>query len=1109
VRGIHNKRSKSVFLLFSIILLGFNPSIPGNQTLITNILNNEFEAQSVIALNTNDSYVIATTTMNFKCNLTKVESNGTILWSRTYNGSTYESATSLLQCSDQGFLLAGYTSKNGYNRNIHIIKTDSNGNEEWRKKYQSSGDEETCSIIPIEEGFAIAGNVLKNQTTNYDFLLLRIDFQGNELWRRTYGSTQDERVVSIIRTSDGGFILCGEKDPSLFDANIWLVKTNQNGTMEWNITIGGPGNDISCGLIQTTNQDYVIGGYTTSYGSGNADIWLIKTNSTGSLLWNRTYGGPNEERTNSFIQTNDHGFAITGCSEHLTYNQVLVLKIDSDGFLQWKQEFPFYQQDAKPFTILTQDNSYIVSGLKYKSGVSPNVFLLRINPPSNFTWFPVANAGEDVISSTHHPIAFHGSGFTPNSSIIQYQWDFDGDGIFDWVSSRIGSINYTYNTSGAYHALLQVQNTNGNTTTDSRIITILNNETISSFITPTTIFVLVTFLFFCLILTVCIFYRRNQTIISFCKKWTHSQPTIWWYRLGLMIITLTACKVLFSIMISTPIINYDEFAYGVTAHEISQGKFIILGTTFFTHDYPAGYSYLLAPAYYLSNDMNVVYHTMLLINSILTSLILIPVFFIMRRYVTEKTAFLTAILIGCLPVILSYNYLLMSENAFITVFIFSCWLVLKTFTSPTHDRYFFFTSILLGCCILFLLLLHITAIAMIGAILLLWGFKIIQQRRLETLKYATIFIPFLFLIGFFLKQSTLNTMGYRLQDYINTITTMFSTPVHFIKFLRLFLNELDYFILMGYIITIGFSIYLILERKNYFSEKKQSLQILGIYGITTGLILAFITVVHIYSSPFLIYSRYEAASLPIFIMIGIVGMNTYFDQRKKTTTLKIHLTIIFIFLFSLIILTFPIGDYKIINNLDLVWIENIHLTIIKNIPLFVIFLTICLLVTSFDIVIFFRLWKKKIKLKKININKVLYAVILISLLLFVPTLQYIFSDNEIIRQEIRLSEPAQWFIENEPNTTILLQDHTTTIFSSAMSRQYWLAMYAHLNFWLPQAHIQIMNRSAISLIIPEEQKNSTYLLSTYYITEFHPLKERISMDIPMSTSVVWYIYKIK
>jgi PKD repeat protein len=879
--------------------------------------------------------------------------------------------------------------------------------------------------------------------------------------------------------------------------------------MEWNLTIGGPGNEIPCGLIQTMNQDYVLGGYTTSSGSGNADVWLIKTNSTGSVIWNRTYGGPNENIATSIIQTNDHGFALAGYSEQLMYDQVLILKIDSNGFLQWKQEYPFFQQDAKASAILIQNNSYIVSGVKYTSQKHPTIFLLKVDPPSYYTLFPIANADEDTTGSVNTPIYFHGTGFNPNGSIFQYQWDFNGDGIFDWTSSITGSINHTYNESGVYHALLQVQDNNGDTATDSRIITISNNQTTSLIITPTSIFILVTILILCLILSVIILCKRNQTLRFYFKKWTRSQPTIWWYRLSIVIIILIAFKVFFSILISTPIINYDEFAYGVTAHEISQGKFVILGNTFFTHGYPAGYSYLLAPAYYLSNDMNIVYHAMLLINSVLTSLILIPVFFIMRQYVPEKTAFLTAILIGCLPAILSYNFLLMSENAFFTVFVFSCWLVLRTFISPTHDRYFFFTSVLLGCCILFLLLLRVTAIAIIGAVFVLWGFKIVQKRRLETLKYAAIFIPFILLIGFFLKQTTQNTMGYPLQDYINTITTMFSTPTHIIKFFSLLLNELDYFILMSYIFAIGFSIYLVIERKNIPTEKKESMQILGIYGTIISLILAFITVVHIYYTPYLIYSRYEAVGLPIFIMFGIVGMHMYFDRRNKTTATPLYLAIIFTSLVSLIMLTFPIGDYKIINNLDLDWIENMSSTIIGNTNLFVIFLImIGVIVASFSIVLFAMFWKKKTIHNKISCDKVLYATILISLLVFIPTSQYILSDNNIIRKEIKLLEPAQWFMENEPNPTIIVQDYNTTTLNSAEGYQYWLAMYAHLNYWLPHAQIQIMNRSIISSIIPEKQENSTYLLSTYYITEFRPLKNTISINIPMSSNVVWYIYKI-
>ena len=191
------------------------------------------------------------------------------------------------------------------------------GHTNWNKTYGGFRIEVAYSVIQTSDGgYAIAGYTTTYGAGKHDFWLVKTDSTGNLEWSRTYGGPEsNEEAYSVIQTSDGGYLIAGEKSDGDGEEDFWLVKTDSSGNLEWSRTYGGSGGDVARSVIQTSDGGYVIAGYTNSYGAGGFDFWLVKTDSSGNIEWSRTYGGPKSDEARSVIQTLDGGYAVVGLTQ--------------------------------------------------------------------------------------------------------------------------------------------------------------------------------------------------------------------------------------------------------------------------------------------------------------------------------------------------------------------------------------------------------------------------------------------------------------------------------------------------------------------------------------------------------------------------------------------------------------------------------------------------------------------------------------------------------------------------------------------------------------------------------------------------------------------------
>ena len=238
------------------------------------------------------------------------------LWSYTYGGEVREYCYSIIQTADGGFALAGWTWSFGAgNYDFWLVRTDANGDSLWSRSFGGRSVEWCNSIIGTADGgFALSGYTWSFGAGGYDFWLVRTDENGDSLWSRTFGGRDWDNCYALIQVADGGFALAGITNS--FGAggyDFWLVRTDENGDSLWSRTFGG-GNDEWCcySLIQTADGGFALAGRTGSFGAGEEDFWLVRTDENGDSLWSRTFGGDARDACCSLIQTADGGFALAG-----------------------------------------------------------------------------------------------------------------------------------------------------------------------------------------------------------------------------------------------------------------------------------------------------------------------------------------------------------------------------------------------------------------------------------------------------------------------------------------------------------------------------------------------------------------------------------------------------------------------------------------------------------------------------------------------------------------------------------------------------------------------------------------------------------------------------
>jgi hypothetical protein len=348
--------------------------------------------------------------------IVKTDSLGNIQWQKSLGGDQPDIANSVQQTNDGGYIVGGFTwSNNGDvtgnrgNTDYWIVKLDNSGKVQWEKCYGGSSYDQAYSIKQTTDG----GYIVAGRTSSYDvtplpnghgsdYWILKLNSSGNIQWQKCFGGTLDEEAHSIELTNDGGYIVVGQAGSN--DGNVsgnhtqkgknldyWVVKLNSNGDLMWQKCYGGTNNDLPSSISRTNDGGYIIAGQTSSddgdvkgYLAKYSEGWIIKIDSVGNLQWQKCLGG----NASTAIQTLDGGFLIGGNLAANDSDAILfpnieyywMIKLDNNHNFQWHTCDGNKNGGYSNAAIQTFDGKYVVLG--------------RVN--KNFGDVNGAHGGQDV-----------------------------------------------------------------------------------------------------------------------------------------------------------------------------------------------------------------------------------------------------------------------------------------------------------------------------------------------------------------------------------------------------------------------------------------------------------------------------------------------------------------------------------------------------------------------------------------------------------------------------------------------------------------------------------------------------------------------------------------
>jgi hypothetical protein len=322
---------------YDVYLVKLNAS---GDTIWTRTYGGPGDDEGYFAQQTSDGgYVVAGYTSSFGAGnddvyLVKTDGAGDTLWTRTYGGTGNDVGYSAQQTSDGGYIVAGYTSSFGAGLDdVYLVKTNGAGDTLWTRTYGGLDVDIGYSVQPTADGgYIIAGSTIYSGAIGYVYVV-KTNAAGDTLWTRTYRGDGDVRGYSVQQTADGGYIIAGSIVDSGVTGYVYLIKTNASGDTLWTRTYGEAQNSEGNSVQQTSDGGYVVAGFATSNGTGGCYVYLIKTNASGDTLWTRTYGGDSVNEGNFVRQTTDGGYVIAGLTNSFGAGNydVYVIKTDGDG----------------------------------------------------------------------------------------------------------------------------------------------------------------------------------------------------------------------------------------------------------------------------------------------------------------------------------------------------------------------------------------------------------------------------------------------------------------------------------------------------------------------------------------------------------------------------------------------------------------------------------------------------------------------------------------------------------------------------------------------------------------------------------------------------------
>ena len=247
--------------------------------------------------------------------LLKLNEDRDLAWERGYGGNNFERGNAVIRIAEGGFAISGQTLSFGAGQGDGwVVATDDDGDEIWNSAFGGNQDEALSVLINADgDNIAAAGKTNSFGEGGYDFWMVMMDDEGEEIWSETYGGDGDDLCNTMVRTVDDCYVLAGNSISfGENGADIWMVKVDEDGDQLWQQNFDSGGDEVCRGVVETFDGGFLLVGHTYAYDDVRSDLWLVRTDENGELLWEETYGGEQPDVGVDVVQTADGGYAVIG-----------------------------------------------------------------------------------------------------------------------------------------------------------------------------------------------------------------------------------------------------------------------------------------------------------------------------------------------------------------------------------------------------------------------------------------------------------------------------------------------------------------------------------------------------------------------------------------------------------------------------------------------------------------------------------------------------------------------------------------------------------------------------------------------------------------------------
>ena len=322
-------------------------------------------------------------------------------WANAFGGTGLEAAWAMDTTADGGSVVAGQTQSFGADaQDGWVVRLSATGEMLWQRMYCGSNSDSIAAIEQTSDwGYIAAGKTASLGQGSYDGWVLKLDPQGSVQWQETYGGSGSDSFADIQGTPDGGFIAAGGTSSfGVTGGDLWVVKLDPFGSVQWQKRYGGTGSDLATSVAPTRDGGYIVAGTTASFGAGSTDGWVLKLKGDGMVDWQKTYGGAKADEFRQVLQTADGGYILAGNTDfHNTgIAYAWVVKLKSTGAIDWQKyyggELGGNSQRVASLRSIRQlnDGRYVAIGRTYMAanldGRAADLLLLKLSPSGEILW---------------------------------------------------------------------------------------------------------------------------------------------------------------------------------------------------------------------------------------------------------------------------------------------------------------------------------------------------------------------------------------------------------------------------------------------------------------------------------------------------------------------------------------------------------------------------------------------------------------------------------------------------------------------------------------------------------------------------------------------------